>query len=104
MILITLLFSFSAASYVEMAHAHAVDHFAAHEHDDSTDSEPCHSGQDHQHDENGYDGCCCIHSHAMATSVTPTKNLFSTKQQNIIASLGSYYSTELSGLKRPPRL
>lgn len=103
LILIALLFAFSAGSYVDMAHAHAGNHLAEHhlEHDDG---EPCHSEQDQNQDENGCDGCCCIHSHAMATSVTPTKNLFSTKQKNIIASLDSYYSTELSGLKRPPRL
>lgn len=106
-LLIALLFAFSAGSYVDMAHAHAGNHMHANhqvDHGDNLDNEPCHSNKDHNHDENGCDGCCCVHSHSMATLVTPNKTPPASKQQNIIASLDSYYSTELSGLKRPPRL
>lgn len=103
LILIALLFAFTAGSYVDMAHAHAADHTCEHhqmDHDDHVDNEPCHS----EGDQNQCDDCCCVHSHSMATSVTPTKTPHATKQQNIIASLDGYYSAELSGLKRPPRL
>jgi len=107
LILIALLFAFTVESFADLAHAYAPDHACAHhqiDHDDHVDNEPCHSEQDQSHDENGCDDCCCVHSHSMATSVTPTKTPHATKQQNVIASLDNYYSTELSGLKRPPRL
>lgn len=103
LILIALLFAFSAGSYVDMSHAHAADHTCAHhqmDHDDHVDNEPCHSEQD----QSQCDDCCCVHSHSMATSVTPTKTPLSAKERNIIASLDSHYSAELSGLKRPPRI
>lgn len=102
-ILIALLFTFAAGSYVDMAHASAGDHTCTHhqmDHDDHAKNEPCHS----EGDQSQCDDCCCVHSHSMATSVTPTKIPHATKQQNIIASLDGYYSAELSGLKRPPRL
>ena len=103
LILIALLFAFTAGSFADMAHAAAPDHTCAHhqmDQDDSADNEPCHSEQD----QSQCDDCCCVHSHSMATSVTQTKTPHATKQQNIIASLDSHYSAELSGLKRPPRL
>ena len=106
-ILIALLFVFTVGSYADMTHASAGDHSCVHhqmDHDDNADNEPCYSEQDQSHDENGCDDCCCVHSHSMATSVTPAKIPHATKQQNIIASLDGYYSAELSGLKRPPRL
>lgn len=102
-ILIALLFAFTAGSYVDMAHASAEDHLCAHhqvDHDDHVDNEPCHSGDE----QSQCDDCCCVHSHSMATSVTPTKTPHATKQQNIIVALDSHYSAELSGLKRPPRI
>ena len=86
-----------------MAHASAGDHSCAHhqmDHDDHADNEPCHS----EDDQSQCDDCCCVHSHSMTTSFTPNKTPPASKQQNIIASLDSYYFTELSGLKRPPRL
>ena len=103
LILIALLFAFTAGSYADMAHAAAPDHDCAHhqlDHDDNADNEPCHSEQD----QSQCDDCCCVHSHSMATSVIPTKTPLTTKQRNIIASLDDHYSAELSGLKRPPRL
>ena len=107
LILIALLFAFTAGSYVDMAHAATPDHTCVHhqmDQDDNADNEPCHSEQDQSHDDNACDDCCCVHSHSMATSATPTKMALDVNKQNIIASLDSYYSTELSGLKRPPRL
>ena len=103
LVLIALLYAFTAGSYVDMAHASAGDHSCVHhqiDHDDHADSEPCHS----EGDQSQCDDCCCVHSHSMAASVTPNKTPPASKQPNIIASLDSYYSTELSGLKRPPRL
>ena len=90
-----------------MAHASAGDHACSHhqmDHDDNVDNEPCHSEQDQSHDENGCDDCCCVHSHSMATSVTPTKTPLTVNKQNIIASADHHTSIDLSGLKRPPRL
>lgn len=103
LILIALLFAFTAGSYVDMAYASAGDHVCAHhqmDQDDGADSEPCHSEQD----QSQCDDCCCVHSHSMATSMTPTKTLLRVDKQNIIAFADRYYSTHLSGLKRPPRL
>ena len=103
LILIALLFAFTAGSFVDMAHASAGDHACAHhqmDHDDNADNEPCHS----EGDQSQCDDCCCVHSHSMATSVTPSKTPLAMKQRNIIASLDDHYSAELSGLKRPPRL
>ena len=103
LVLIALLFAFTAGSYVDMVHASAKDHASAHHHidqEDAADNEPCHSEQD----QSQCDDCCCVHSHSIATSVTPTKTPPATKQRNIIASLDDRYSAELSGLKRPPRL
>lgn len=103
LILIALLFAFTAGGFDDMAHAAAPDHVCTHhqmDQDNNADHEPCHSEQD----QGQCDDCCCVHSHSMATSVTPTKTPYATKQQNIIASLDDHYSVELSGLKRPPRL
>ena len=86
-----------------MAHAAAPDHACAHhqlDHDDNVDNEPCHSEQD----QSQCDDCCCVHFHSMATSVTPIKTPPTIRQRNIIVSLDDYYSADLSGLKRPPRL
>ena len=107
LILIALLFAFTTGINANMANASVGDHMHASNqmnYGDNLDNEPCHIEKDHSHDESGCYGCCCIHSHAMVASVTPTKNLFSIKQKNIITSLDSYYSADLSGLKRPPRL
>lgn len=90
-----------------MAHASAPDHTFGNyqmDQDNSVDNEPCHSEQDQSHDENACDDCCCVHSHVMATSVTPTKTALNVNQQNVIATVVDHYSADLSGLKRPPRL
>ena len=103
LILIALLFSFTAGGFADMAHASAPDHTCAHhqmDQDDSVDNEPCHSEQD----QSQCDDCCCIHSHSMATSVAPAKMALNVSKQNVIASAEHHYSAELSGLKRPPRL
>ena len=86
-----------------MAHASAPDHTCAHhqmDQDDSVDNEPCHSEQD----QSQCDDCCCIHSHVMATTVTPTKTALNVNKQNVIATVVDHYSADLSSLKRPPRL
>lgn len=103
LILVALFFAFTAGSFADIAHAASPDHACTHhqmDQDNSADNEPCHSEQD----QSQCDDCCCIHSHSMATSITPAKTSLDTKKQNIIASLDDYYSAELSGLKRPPRL
>lgn len=102
LILIALLFAFTAGSFADMAHAAVSEHACAHHHmeqDNSADNEPCHSEQE----QTQCDDCCCVHSHPMANSVTLTKTPLTAKQRNIIASLDDHYSAELSGLKRPPR-
>ena len=107
LILIALLFAFTAGGFADMAHASAPDHTCAHHQmnqDDSVDNESCHSEQDQNHDENACDDCCCVHSHSMVTSVAPTKTALDVSKQNIIASTEHHYSAELSGLKRPPRI
>jgi len=107
LILIALLFAFTAGSYVELAHASSYAHSSEHhqmEHNDNADHEPCHSKQDHNHDENGCDGCCCVHSHSMATSPAPLKTTLNASKQTIIASADHHRSIDISGLKRPPRL
>lgn len=107
LILIALLFAFTAGGFVDMAHAAAPDHACAHhqmDQDDSADNEPCHSEQDQNHDQNACDDCCCIHSHSLATTATPTKTPLNVNKQNIIASADHHNSIDLSGLKRPPRL
>ena len=107
LILITLLFAFTAGGFADMAHASAPGHTCAHhqmDQDDSVGNEPCHSEKDQSHDENACDDCCCAHSHSIATSATPTKTALDVSKQNIIASTEHHYSAELSGLKRPPRL
>ena len=91
LVLIALLFAFTAGSFADMAHAAASDHTCAHhhlDHDDDAKNEPCHSEQD----QSQCDDCCCIHSHSMATSITPTKTPPTTKQRNIIASFDDHYS------------
>ena len=101
--LIALLFVFTAGSFTDVAHATEPDHACAHhqlDHDDKSENETGHS----ELDQGQCDGCCCIHSHSMATPVTLTKTSPTTKQNNSIASLDDYYSAELAGLKRPPRL
>lgn len=90
-----------------MAYASAADHACVHhqmDQDDNLDNEPCHSEQDQSHDNNACDDCCCVHSHSMATSATPTQTALDVSKQNIIASTEHHYSAELSGLKRPPRI
>ena len=102
-VLAILVIVFATSSFVDIAHAAVQDHACVHhqlEQDDSLGNEPCHSEQD----QSQCDDCCCVHSHSMATSVTPTKSPSATKQQNIIAFADRYYSAHLSGLKRPPRL
>ena len=102
-ILIALLFAFTAGSFADMAHASAGDDTCAHhqmDQDDSVDNEPCHSEQD----QTQCDDCCCIHSHSIATTATPTKTPLNVNKQNIIASADHHNSIDLSGLKRPPRL
>ena len=102
-ILVALLFVFTAGSHANMAHASVGDHICAHHHinqDNSADNEPCHSEQN----QNQCDDCCCVHSHSLTTPVISTKIPVTKKQRNIIVSIGNYYSTEISGLKRPPRL
>lgn len=103
LILIAVLHSFSVGGFADMAHAFAADHICAHHHmdyDDNAHDEPCHSEQD----QSQCDGCCCIHSHSMATSVTPIEIALNVSKQNTIVSADNYYSYEFSGLKRPPRL
>ena len=103
LILIALLFAITAGGFADMAHASAPDHTCAHHQmgqDDSVDNEPCHS----EKDQSQCDDCCCVHSHSMATSITPTKAALDVRKQNIITSTEHHYSTDLSGLKRPPRL
>lgn len=109
LILILMLFTFAVGNFSNTVHAATHNDTCGHHHLDhnvDADHEPCHSEQEQEqgHDENGCDDCCCVHSHSMAMSVTPTKTPYATKQQNIIASLDDHYSVELSGLKRPPRL
>ena len=103
LILIALLFAFTAGSFADMAHASAQEHACAHhqvDQNDNKDNEPCHSEQDQSQCED----CCCIHFHSMATSVIQTKTPPNVRQQHIIVSLGNFNSADLSGLKRPPRL
>lgn len=106
LILIACLFAFTAGSFADMAHAAAPDHVCAHHqmnqdnNNNSVDAEPCHSEQD----QSQCDDCCCVHSHSVATVITPTKTSLGVYKQIIIVSADGYYSAELSGLKRPPRL
>jgi len=113
-LLIALLFAFIAGSFAGVAHASAENHTCAQHQIDNIDNTPCHSEQDQNHDESACDDCCCdesacddcccVHSHSMATSANPTKTTLAVSKQNIIASSDHYYSTEISSLKRPPRL
>jgi hypothetical protein len=108
-LLIALLFTFTSGSFADLAHASAADHNCAHhqmDHNDGVDNasnEPCHSEQDQSQNENACDDCCCVHSHSMATSVTPSKTVMDVSKQDVIVSADHHYSAEISGLKRPPR-
>jgi len=104
LILIALLFAFTAGSFAGVAHASAENHACAQHQIDNVDKTPCHSEQDQNHDESACDDCCCVHSHSMATSATPAKTTLAVSKQNVIASSDHHYSTEISSLKRPPRL
>ncbi len=104
LILIVLLFAFTAGSFAGVAHAYAENNAYSQHQVDNVDNTPCHSEQDQNHDESACDDCCCVHSHSMATSTNPTKTTLAVSKQNIIASSDHYYSTEISSLKRPPRL
>ena len=101
LILIALLFAFTAGSFAGVAHASAEHHACAQHQIDNLDKTPCHSEQDQNHDESACDDCCCVHSHSMAT---PAKTTLAVSKQNVIASSDHQYSTEISSLKRPPRL
>ena len=103
LILIALLFAFTAGSYIDIAHASGGDSMCTYHQNDrdvSTDGEPCHSEQE----QNQCEDCCCVHSHSMTIFVTPSKTPIGTRKHHIIASLDLYDSAELSRLKRPPRL
>lgn len=105
LILIACLFSFTAGGFADMAHAAAPDHVCVHhqmdqDNDNNADAEPCHSEQGQAQ----CDDCCCVHSHSMATTITPAKTSLGVYKQIIIVSADDHYSAELSGLKRPPRL
>jgi hypothetical protein len=106
LILIALLFTFTVGSYVDMASAASGHAHVRAQLDQNTDvdTEPCHSNQEHNYDENGCDGCCCVHSHSMATAIAPIKISFDIKKHIIIASADHHRSIDISGLKRPPRL
>lgn len=103
LILIALLFVFTAGSFADIAHAAAPDHTCVHHQADqnnNVDTDPCHSEQD----QSQCSDCCCVHSHSMVTFVTPAKVPLGVNKHNIIASADDPYSVELSGLRRPPRL
>lgn len=107
LILIALLFAFTAGSFADMAHAAADNHACAQhqvDQNDSIDNEPCHSGQDQNHSDNTCDNCCCVHSHSMTTPTTPAKTTLDVSKQDVIASTDHHYSALVLGLKRPPRL
>ena len=105
LILTACLFTLIAGSFADIAHAAAPDHVCAHhqmdqDNDNNADIEPCHSEQD----QSQCDDCCCVHSHSMATAITPAKTSLGVYKQTIIVSADDHYSAVLSGLKRPPRL
>ncbi len=107
LILIALLFAFTAGGFVDVAHAFALDNARAHhqvEQGDIADNEHCHSKQDQNNDQNICDDCCCAHSHSVATSPLSTRTDFNLGKHHIIASANHHESADLSGLKRPPRL
>lgn len=107
LILIALLFAFTAGSFAGMAHAHAADHTCAHhqmDHDDNLDNELCHSEQDQSHDQNACDDCCCVHSHSMVTSTESIKMVINVSKQSAPISIDQHDSALVAGLKRPPRL
>lgn len=100
--LIIVLSALMVGGFIDMAHATAPTHACGHlqlQQDNHTDDEPCHSEQEQSH----CDDCCCVHSHSMATPGIQTKSPPRVTKQSIIVSADNYYSTELSGLKRPPR-
>lgn len=97
--LIALLFSFTVGGFVDMAHATTADHAHA-QHQMKHDSDkPCHSDEE----KNQCDDCCCVHSHSMASFVAPIQTLRFSKKQNIVISLDTHYSIDLSRLNPPPR-
>ena len=103
LILIALLFTFTAGGFADIAHAAAPDHACVHhqmDQDNSANKEPCHSEQE----QSQCDDCCCAHSHSMATFNTPVKTPLSVNKQYIASLADHHYSADLSGLRRPPRL
>ena len=103
LILIALLFAFTAGGFADMAYASAPDHTCAHhqmDQDDNVDNEPCHSEQD----QSQCDDCCCVHSHSMATSTTPVKMALNASKQSAVTSIDQNDSAFVLGLKRPPRI
>lgn len=103
LILIALLFVFTAGCFADMAHAAEADHMCIHhemDQDDNANNEPCDPEEEHSQ----CDDCCSAHSHSMTTAVESIRLPYDRNTKEIIVSTDHYSSIEPSNLKRPPRL
>ena len=83
--------------YVSSDHDHGHSH--SHGHDD------CEKAEAQTQDEDKQSSCgCCAHSHCMAVPLSPVKMSMLASKQQPSWYMDSHYSTDLSGLKHPPRL
>lgn len=101
---------FVVGGFSDLAHAyvadHACDHYQMEQHN-KTDSEPCHSEQSQNKDENQEQGscndCCCVHSQTITTFNAPLKTPMNVNVPFILVSSDNHNSFKHSALRRPPR-
>ncbi len=100
--LLIFVFSLNAAGFSSLAHASMmVDHNCAPHQVEQVDGidQSCHS----KHILIQCDDCCCLHSDSTTTSKLAYIPQTASSEKVIIGLLNSPYSTDLSGLRRPPR-
>ena len=101
-ILIACLFSFSAGSFADLAHAAMADTICAHHETEVVDVDPACADDNHTHnDDNDCQDCCCIHTHILAGSFMSVSNEV-VRDRMASMPYDRFVSIDASPLYRPP--